>query len=42
MGRLSFPDIRENGGRAYANRLIADIGEWVCRMLVDAICWADR
>jgi hypothetical protein len=42
MGRLSLPDIRQHGGRAYANQLIEDVGRKVCDMLVDAICWADR
>ena len=42
MGRLSLPDIRQHGGRAYANRVIEDVGRKVCDMLVDAICWADR
>jgi hypothetical protein len=32
----------QHGGRAYANRVIADVGRKVCDMLVDAICWADR
>jgi hypothetical protein len=42
MARLNLPDIRQHGGRAYANRVIEDVGRKVCDMLVDAICWADR
>jgi hypothetical protein len=42
IARLDLPDIRQHGGRDYANRVIADVGRKVCDMLVDAICWADR
>ena len=42
MGRLSLPDIRQHGGRDYANQVIADVGRKVCDMLVDAICWAGQ
>jgi hypothetical protein len=42
IGWMSFPDFRNNGGRAYANEQIAIIQKRVCELLVDAICWAKR
>jgi hypothetical protein len=38
MGRLSFPDIRQNGGRDYANGLIEEIERKVCAMVAGALC----
>ncbi|HXV26194.1 MAG TPA: hypothetical protein VED46_18305 [Alphaproteobacteria bacterium] len=42
VAHLHLPDLRQHGGRTWANEQIAAMHRKVCDLLVDAICWLNR